>query len=126
MLLQWNLYNETGKVLLKTHKFHHLPGTVFTKACLVSLSWDTTCLVRPQILVVALYRFFTVYEIKHVLCLIPVYFHLSLKLQNKFVDIMSLHFYNKSKLTMQYYIDGVVQDCSISIANALEILQSCT
>ena len=24
------------------------------------------------------------------------------------------------------YIDGLVQDCSISIANALEILQSCT
>ena len=25
-----------------------------------------------------------------------------------------------------YHIDGLVQDCSISIANALEILQSCT
>ena len=24
-----------------------------------------------------------------------------------------------------FYIDGLVQDCSISIANALEILQSC-
>ena len=24
------------------------------------------------------------------------------------------------------YIDGLVQECSISIANALEILQSCT
>ena len=24
------------------------------------------------------------------------------------------------------YIDGLVQDCSISIANALELLQSCT
>ena len=24
------------------------------------------------------------------------------------------------------YIDGLVQDCNISIANALEILQSCT
>ena len=24
------------------------------------------------------------------------------------------------------YIDGLAQDCSISIANALEILQSCT
>ena len=24
------------------------------------------------------------------------------------------------------YIDGLVRDCSISIANALEILQSCT
>ena len=28
--------------------------------------------------------------------------------------------------TLQYEIDGFVQDCSISIANALEILQSCT
>ena len=27
---------------------------------------------------------------------------------------------------MYVYIDGLVQDCSISIANALEILQSCT
>ena len=25
-----------------------------------------------------------------------------------------------------YYIDGLVQDCSNSIANALELLQSCT
>ena len=25
-----------------------------------------------------------------------------------------------------YYIDGLVQGCSISIANAMEILQSCT
>ena len=32
-------------------------------------------------------------------------------------------------LTMQFndiYIDGLAQDCSISIANALEILQSCS
>ena len=34
IVLQWNLYNETGKVLLKTHKFHHLSGTVFTKSFL--------------------------------------------------------------------------------------------
>ena len=27
---------------------------------------------------------------------------------------------------MPVYIDGLVQDCSISIANTLEILQSCT
>ena len=26
----------------------------------------------------------------------------------------------------EYYLDGLVQDCSISIANALEILQACT
>ena len=26
----------------------------------------------------------------------------------------------------QLYIDGLVQDCSNSIANALELLQSCT
>ena len=39
------------------HKFHHLPGMVFTKSCLFSLSWETTCLERPQNVVVALYRF---------------------------------------------------------------------
>ena len=55
--IQWNLYNETGKVLLKAHQFHHLSGTAFTKSCLFSLSWETTCLERPQNLVVALYRF---------------------------------------------------------------------
>ena len=27
---------------------------------------------------------------------------------------------------LKLYIDGLVQDCSISIANAMEILQSCT
>ena len=26
----------------------------------------------------------------------------------------------------QFHIDGLVQDCSNSIANALELLQSCT
>ena len=29
-------------------------------------------------------------------------------------------------LSHQYDIDGLVQDCSNSIANALELLQSCT
>ena len=29
-------------------------------------------------------------------------------------------------LMINYYIDGLVQDCSISIANALELLKSCT
>ena len=55
--MQWNLYayNEAGEVLLKTH---HLPGMVFTKSCLFSLSWKTTCLKRPQNWVVALYRVF--------------------------------------------------------------------
>ena len=55
--IHWNLYNETGKVLLKTHKFHHLSGTVFTKVRLFYLSWKITCLERPQNTVVALYRF---------------------------------------------------------------------
>ena len=41
----------------KTHKFQHLTGTVFTKSCLFSLSWETTCLERPQNSVVTLYRF---------------------------------------------------------------------
>ena len=57
ILLQWNLYNETGKVSPKTDKFVHLSGRVFTKSCWFSLSWKTTCLERPQNLVVALYRF---------------------------------------------------------------------
>ena len=30
------------------------------------------------------------------------------------------------RMHSKMYIDGLVQDCSISIANALEILQSCT
>ena len=55
--VQWNLYNKTGKLLTKTHKIYHLCGTVFTKACLFSLSWETTCLERPQYLVVVLYSF---------------------------------------------------------------------
>ena len=42
---QWNLYTKTGKVLLK-HKIIHSPGTVFTKSCLFSLPWKTTCLGR--------------------------------------------------------------------------------
>ena len=50
-------YTETGEVLLKTHKFCHLPGTVFKKSCLFSLLWKTTCLERPQNSTVALYRF---------------------------------------------------------------------
>ena len=29
-------------------------------------------------------------------------------------------------ISVQYNIDGLVQDCSISIAGELEILQSCT
>ena len=33
------VYNETGKVLLKTHQFQHLLDTIFTKLCLFSLSW---------------------------------------------------------------------------------------
>ena len=34
--------------LTKTYKFHHLPGSVWTKSRLRSLSWNTTCL-RYQI-----------------------------------------------------------------------------
>ena len=51
------MYNETKEVLLKTHTFCNLAGTVFTKSCLFSLSWRTTCLERPQNLVVALYMY---------------------------------------------------------------------
>ena len=76
MWIKWNLYNETRRVLLKTHKFHDLPGTVLTKSCLErppvlerqnlgktkSLSWKTTCLGKTPNLTVALYRF-------HCICL---------------------------------------------------------
>ena len=46
--------------------------------------------------------------------------------------VLSYTIYNKSCLVgpscsyMYHHLDGSVQDCSISIANALEILQSCT
>ena len=60
--IQWNLYNKTGEVLLKTDKFQHLSGTVLTKSCLFSLSWETTCLERPQNLVVVLYRFHCIWK----------------------------------------------------------------
>ena len=56
--IQRNLYNKIWEVLLKTQKFQHLSGTVLTKSFLFSLSWQTTCLERPQNLVVALYRFY--------------------------------------------------------------------
>ena len=55
------VHNETREVLLKTHKFHHLPGPVFPNSCLFSLPWKTTCLERPQNLVVMLYRFHCTY-----------------------------------------------------------------
>ena len=34
--------------------------------------------------------------------------------------------FDSSGITMKYHFDGLVQDCSNSIANALELLQSCT
>ena len=41
---------------------------------------------------------------------------------------MMNHYWNLSKSVghFSHQVDGLVQDCSISIANALEILQSCT
>ena len=50
-----------------------------------------------------------------------------LKVLNLFQDFppdYTMHCYTFDNAIPQ--IDGVVQDCSISIANALEILQSCT
>ena len=44
----------------------------------------------------------------------------SITLISKFESTISRHL-----LLLMMYIDGLVQDCSISIANALEILQSC-
>ena len=55
------VHNETREVLLKTHKFHHLPGPVFINSCLFSLPWKTTCLGGPQNLVAILYRFHCTY-----------------------------------------------------------------
>ena len=44
-----------------------------------------------------------------------------------FVDDSLIKLLNKVILPMIWnYIDGLVQDCSISIANTLELLQSCT
>ena len=54
--IQRSLYNEIREILLKTHKFHHLPGTVFTKSCLFFLPGKTTYLERPQSSAFALYR----------------------------------------------------------------------
>ena len=47
---------------------------------------------------------------------------LKLCLQNVGHFVSSL----KWRYNIALYINGLVQDCSISIANALEILQSCT
>ena len=60
--LQWNLYNETGKVLLKPHKFHHLSHMVFTKIMFFLSVMSDHCLERPQNLVVDLYRFHCKYS----------------------------------------------------------------
>ena len=46
-----------GEVLLKAHKFHHLPSSFPTKSCLFSLFWKTSCLERPHNSKVTLYRF---------------------------------------------------------------------
>ena len=59
-VMQWNLYDEARKGIRKTRKFHHLPGMVFTKSCLVSLSWKTTSLERPQNWRIALYRLYCI------------------------------------------------------------------
>ena len=68
-LIQWKLYNETmtrRRVLPETDKVDSLPGTVFTKSCLFSLSWKTTCHERPQNLVVTLYRFHCIFQTLHI------------------------------------------------------------
>ena len=59
-MLQWNLYNETREVTIKTHQFHHLPGKVSMISCLFSLSWKTIGLERQQNLVIPLYRFHSI------------------------------------------------------------------
>ena len=56
------------KSLTETHKFHRLPGTVFTKSYSFSLSWKTTCLERLQNLVVALYRFHCIWMLLPMHC----------------------------------------------------------
>ena len=69
-LLQWNLYNETGEVLLKHINFVICSGPVFTKSCLFSLPtvpWKTICLERPQSSAVALYGFHCETKINRVL-----------------------------------------------------------
>ena len=44
-LIQWNLYNETAEVLLKTHKFHYLPVTILQNHVY------SPCLERPPVLI---------------------------------------------------------------------------
>ena len=51
----WNPYNEAEDVLLETHKFWYLPGTVFIKSYVFSLSWKTTSLERLKYLMVTLF-----------------------------------------------------------------------
>ena len=98
--IQWNLYNKTGEVLLKTHKFQHLCGTVFTKSCLFSLSWETTCLQRPQNLVVALYRLH---------CNILKFCGFLTKICSRYVTDLNhslqinFHFWNKQNHAYQYF-----------------------
>ena len=42
------------------------------------------------------------------------------------VGLFDLNFHSRTLQIYMLHIDGLVQDCSISIANALEIQQSCT
>ena len=73
IIIHWNLYNETGEVLPKTHEFCHLRGTVFTKLYLLfppptklmgvywfSLPWESTSLSRDHKIQQLLYTGFTV------------------------------------------------------------------
>ena len=122
-MIEWNLYHMTRKVLLKTHKFHHLLSTVFTISCLFSLSWETTCLERPQNLVVALYRFHCITTRLH----ISQWYHYNSK------DDKGIFFYNykmaghgilfsyleKSYLNFNEHVRNICQTASCQI-NALK------
>ena len=50
---------------------------------------------------------------------------MGIKSNNKDIFRTDRYHYNTAK-TVVLLIDGLVQDCSNSIANALELLQSCT
>ena len=62
-----------------------------------------------------------------VFSLIPcIHFYSIYKRNFNHIEINSIHTFHIQLTHHMYLIDGLMQDCSISIANALEMLQSCT
>ena len=66
----------------------------------------------------------TVVTQTHNLCNTCSGYNLSHGMDNDTTEIKHLH-HNRRQILNLIYINGLVQDCSNSIANALEVLQSC-